>query len=51
MFVQAFLPRQGRSLIDDWSDDPAARAGEIANIAAHGGLWPPPVDGVALELT
>ena len=49
VFVQAFLPRDGRSLIDDWSNDPAARAQEIASIAAHGGTWEAPIAGLAAE--
>jgi PPOX class probable F420-dependent enzyme len=49
VFVQAFLPRDGRSLIDDWSEDPAARNQEIADIAVHEGMWQAPVTGVADE--
>ena len=49
VFVHAFLPREGRSLIDDWSDDPAARAEEVANIAARGGTWEAPISGLAAE--
>lgn len=49
VFVQAFLPRHGRSLIDDWSADPAARAAEIEDIDAHGGVWPAPIEGLRWE--
>lgn len=49
VFVQAFLPRDGRSLIDDWSDDPTARNREIADIAARGGSWEPPIAGLQAE--
>jgi PPOX class probable F420-dependent enzyme len=49
VFVQAFLPRDGRSLIDDWSDDAAARNQEIEAIATHGGTWEAPVAGIADE--
>jgi pimeloyl-ACP methyl ester carboxylesterase len=49
VFVQAFLPRNGRSLIDDWSHDPAARQREIADITARGGLWEAPIAGLQAE--
>lgn len=49
VFVQAFLPRDGRSLIDDWSTDPAARSQEVADIAAHSGTWEAPIAGLAAE--
>jgi pimeloyl-ACP methyl ester carboxylesterase len=49
VFVQAFLPRNRRSLIDDWSDDPDARQQEINDIAAAGGVWLPPLAGLTAE--
>lgn len=49
IFVQAFLPRDGRSLIDDWSDDPAARDQEITDISARGGIWPAPIESLQAE--
>lgn len=49
VFVQAFLPRDGRSLIDDWSEDPDARQQETDDIAAAGGVWLPPLAGLAAE--
>lgn len=49
VFVQAFLPRNGRSLIDDWSADPDARQQEMDDIAAAGGVWLPPLAGLAAE--
>lgn len=49
VFVQAFLPREGRSLIDDWSDDIDERAAETAAIAARGGRWEPPIAGLDAE--
>lgn len=49
VFVQAFLPRQGRSLIDDWSDDPDARAAETAALAERGGRWAAPITGLSAE--
>jgi pimeloyl-ACP methyl ester carboxylesterase len=49
VFVQAFLPRDGRSLIDDWSQDPGARQQEIEEIAARGGTWEPPTAGLSAE--
>jgi pimeloyl-ACP methyl ester carboxylesterase len=49
VFVQAFLPRNGRSLIDDWSDDPDARQQEKDDIGAAGGAWLPPLAGLAAE--
>jgi pimeloyl-ACP methyl ester carboxylesterase len=49
VFVHAFLPRSGRSLIDDWSTDTDARQQETHDIAAAGGVWLPPVAGLAAE--
>jgi len=49
VFVEAFLPQDGRSLIDDWSDDSAAREQEIADIHAHGGTWAAPIAGPNTE--
>jgi pimeloyl-ACP methyl ester carboxylesterase len=49
VFVQAFLPRDGRSPIDDWSDDRVAREQEIADLDAHGGTWPAPITGLDAE--
>jgi pimeloyl-ACP methyl ester carboxylesterase len=47
VFVQAFLPVAGRSLIDEFG--PAAGA-EIRQIQDHGGWWPPPtVDDLVRE--
>lgn len=48
VFVQAFLPQHGRSLIDDWGDDDTARAEERATIAARG-RWEPPTAGLVYE--
>lgn len=50
VFIQAFVPSDGRSLIDDWSDDAKARQGEIDAITENGGRWPaPPAEGLAAE--
>ncbi|MCC2594280.1 alpha/beta hydrolase [Tessaracoccus sp. OS52] len=38
----SFLPRDGRSLLDDWGPDDAARAQERAEIVAAAHLWAPP---------
>jgi pimeloyl-ACP methyl ester carboxylesterase len=47
VFVQAFLPVTGRSLIDEFG--PAAEA-EAHQIEDHGGWWPPPtVDDLVRE--
>ena len=40
--VGAFLPRDGRSLVDDWGDDEAARDAERQDIRDDGMLWAPP---------
>ncbi|QYJ04266.1 alpha/beta hydrolase [Nocardioides panacisoli] len=44
--VGGFLPRDGRSLLDDWGDSRAAREQEADDIAAAGNLWPAPTDEV-----
>lgn len=38
----AFLPRNGRSLLEDWGSSDSERAQERAEIEAAGGLWLPP---------
>jgi pimeloyl-ACP methyl ester carboxylesterase len=44
----SFLPRDGRSLIDDWGADPEARSAERRQIVDDGMLWaPPPADALA----
>lgn len=48
--VGSFLPRDGRSLLDDWGDDEQARAEEKAQIVHDGMLWaPPPAAALAME--
>lgn len=37
--IGAFLPQDGRSLLDDWGGSAAARAQERADILAAGNLW------------
>ncbi|MEW2443155.1 alpha/beta fold hydrolase [Micromonospora marina] len=37
-----FMPTDGRSLLDDWSDSPSARDRERQEIVDAGDLWPPP---------
>jgi pimeloyl-ACP methyl ester carboxylesterase len=49
VFVEAFVPDQGKSLLDDFSDDPAERDAELAEIAANGGRWPPPTASALTE--
>ncbi|MEE8599724.1 alpha/beta fold hydrolase [Euzebya tangerina] len=46
--VSSFLPRDGRSLIDDWGPDEQAREQERQDILAGDLLWAPPPPG-ALE--
>jgi len=46
--VAAYLPRDGRSLLDDWGDDEGARQQERAQVVADGYLWTPP-PAAALE--
>lgn len=48
VFVQAFLPQDGRSLIDDWGDDETARAAERLTILDRGS-WEPPTAGLRDE--
>lgn len=40
--IGSFLPRDGRSLIDDWGENEQARAAERSDIVADGMLWAPP---------
>ncbi len=48
--VGAFLPRDGRSLIDDWGPDADTRRAEYDQIHGDGMLWkPPPRDGLEQE--
>ena len=48
IFLQAFLPVQGRSLLDDFGPDAAAE--EARQIERDGGWWAPPTeDGLAQE--
>lgn len=46
----SYLPRDGRSLIDDWGADAHARAAERQQIVRDGMLWaPPPSQALAAE--
>lgn len=47
MFVEAFLPRDGRSLLDDWGDA-HTRSQERADVE-QAGAWAPPTQGLELE--
>lgn len=47
--IGSFLPRNGRSLIDDWGENERARTDERSEIVADGMLWAPP-PAAALEL-
>lgn len=48
--VSGFYPRAGRSLLDDWGPDAAARARERDAIEKAGMIWaPPPIDGIAAD--
>lgn len=50
VIVAGFLPRDGRSLLDDWGDDAEARAAERADIEEAGMVWhPPPAEGVSAD--
>lgn len=40
VYVDAFLPHSGKSMLDAFSE--AQRADELKQIADHGGLWPAP---------
>lgn len=46
--IGSFLPRDGRSLLDDWGADPDARGRERAQVRESGLLWDPP-PAAALE--
>jgi len=49
VFVEAFLPHNGRSLLDDFGDSDADRLMERENIERHLAWLPPPEDAVATE--
>jgi pimeloyl-ACP methyl ester carboxylesterase len=40
VYVEAFVPTDGKAVLDSIRAE--GRAEELAGIAAHGGLWPPP---------
>lgn len=47
VYVASFLPRDGRSLIDDWGDDEDMRVQERQDILDNGRVWePPPAEGL-----
>ena len=45
VIIAGFYPRDGRSLLDDWSADAGERAAERAAIEQAGMLWAPPPAG------
>lgn len=48
VYVASFLPRNGRSLIDDWGKDEQMRAQERQDILDNDLAWaPPPAEGLA----
>lgn len=50
VIVAGFIPRHGRSLLDDWGGDAEARAAERADIEEAGMVWrPPPAEGVTAD--
>lgn len=49
VFVEAFLPRDGRSLLDDFGEDAAERLAEREHIERHHAWLPPPEDAIATE--
>ncbi|MBR7744000.1 alpha/beta hydrolase [Phycicoccus sp. BSK3Z-2] len=48
--VGSFLPRAGRSLLDDWGDDEEARGQEKRQVRDDGDLWAaPPAEALEME--
>lgn len=49
--VASFLPRRGRSLLDDWGDDEELRVQEAQQVFDDGGVWAPPPPAALAEVS